>query len=269
MRLQRWLLQSTLCGLLLVILALGFEGSAFLAGERGGGIATPAQAQTLQDVDTALVVAADVSNSVDDRRYRLQMEGIAAALEDPGVISAILNGPRSAILFSIVAWSDRSEVALPWMRISSKEEAFAVAAHVRRLPRFGGEFTCMARMLRYVTDKVLPQLPVNAFRTVVDVSGDGKDNCNPRQPVGEVRDELAGYGTTINGLPILTGPDAGTLEAWYEKNVKGGPGSFILPANGFEDFGRAIRQKFVVEITAIDTPRAVDFAKSDRPSGRR
>ncbi|MEL7048325.1 MAG: DUF1194 domain-containing protein [Pseudomonadota bacterium] len=214
------------------------------------GLPSPLSAAApTRDVDTALVVAVDVSNSVDDARYRLQLKGIADALEDPGVISAILNGPRSAILFSIVAWSDRPEIALPWMMISSADEARAVAQRVRRLPRYGGEFTCMARMLRYVTDKLLPQVPVNAFRTVVDVSGDGKDNCNPDQPVAAIRDELAGYGTTINGLPILSGSQKTTLEQWYTDNVKGGVGSFILPANGFEDFGRAIRQKFVVEIT--------------------
>ncbi|MEO1544903.1 MAG: DUF1194 domain-containing protein [Pseudomonadota bacterium] len=216
----------------------------------------------MRDVDTALVVAVDVSNSVDDERYRLQLKGIADALEDPGVISAILNGPRSAILFSIVAWSDRPEIALPWMMISSADEARAVAARVRRLPRYGGEFTCMARMLRFVTDKLLPQTPVNALRSVVDVSGDGRDNCNPDVPVASIRDELVSYGTTINGLPILSGPQKGTLEQWYTDNVKGGPSSFILPANGFEDFGRAIRQKFVVEITYAPDLIERDFAQT-------
>lgn len=226
-----------------------------------GAVVSDAADAQMRDVDTALVVAVDVSNSVDEERYRLQLKGIADALEDPGVIGTILNGPRSAILFSIVAWSDRPQIALPWMMISSREEALAVAARVRALPRFSGEFTCMARMLRYVTDKVLTQVPVNAFRSVVDVSGDGKDNCNPDQPVAEIRDELTSYGTTVNGLPILTGGEARTLEEWYEKNVKGGPGSFILPADGFKDFGRAIRQKFVVEITLGPSLNGRGFAR--------
>lgn len=229
----------------------------------GPGLGVPqahAAASKLRDVDTALVLAIDVSNSVDEKRYRLQLNGIAAALQDEGVISAILNGPRSAILLKIVTWSDQPEVALPWIIIASKEDARAAAERVRRLPRYSGEFTCMARMLRYVTDKVLTQVPVNALRTVVDVSGDGQDNCNPRQPMALVRDELASYGTIINGLPILAGDQRLTLEAWYRQNVKGGPGSFILPADGFEDFGRAIRQKFVVEITGVEQPRQRDFA---------
>ena len=221
---------------------------------------TTADAQPFRDVDTALVIAVDVSNSVDDQRYQLQMDGIAAALEDPGVVAAILNGPRAAILVSVVTWSDRPEVSLPWMMISNRDEARAVAARVRALPRRGGEFTCMARKLRYVTDKVLTHIPVHAFRTVVDVSGDGRDNCNPGQSVAQLRDELVGYRTIVNGLPILSGGQKDTLEEWYETNVKGGPGSFILPADGFKDFGRAIRQKFVVEITFGPTPRPRFFA---------
>ena len=211
-----------------------------------------AQTQGMAPVDTALVVSVDVSNSVDDRRYRLQMEGIAAALEDQGVLQSILNGPRGGILFSMVTWSDRPELALPWVRIGSAEDAKKVAQMVRDLPRYGGQFTCMGRMLQFVSDKILPQVPTNSFRTVVDVSGDGKDNCNPRQPIRNVSDELAGYGTTVNGLPILEGNEAETLEGWYSENVKAGAGGFILPAKGFEDFGRAIRQKFVIEISGDD-----------------
>lgn len=223
----------------------------------------PARAQLLEPVDTALVVSIDVSNSVDDRRYKLQMEGIAEALEDPAVMDAILNGPRGGILISIVAWSDRPQIAVPWTRVGSREEALALAQRVRRLPRYGGQFTCLGRMLRFLTDKVLAQVPAETFRTVVDVSGDGRDNCNPDQPVPEIRDELTGYGTTINGLPILEGDEAETLEGWYTKNVKGGPAGFILPAKGFEDFGRAIRQKFVIEITgrSLPTRRTVAFGQ--------
>jgi uncharacterized protein DUF1194 len=208
--------------------------------------------QAYPPVDTALVIAVDVSNSVDEHRYRLQMNGIAKALEDPGVIGTILNGAQGAILVSIVTWSDRPQIALEWMRISSKEEAFAVAARVRGLPRISGEFTCLANMLRYLNDKVLPTVPARSLRKVVDVSGDGKDNCNSRVATPEIRDELVGYGTVINGLPILEGSEASTLENWYRDNVQGGPGSFILAAESFADFGRAIRQKFIVEISGVE-----------------
>ena len=180
----------TALGALLVI------GSAILA-------APPLVAQDAPPVDTALIVSVDVSNSVDDARYKLQMEGIAKALEDPGVIDAITGGSNGGILFSMVTWSDTPAAVVPWMRIASKADALAVARRVRSLPHQGGEFTCMTRMLRSVNDKIVPQIPAKASRIVVDVSGDGPDNCNADEPIEKVRDELVSNGVTINGLPIL------------------------------------------------------------------
>lgn len=200
-------------------------------------------------VDTALIVSVDVSSSVDERRYQIQLEGIAAALEDQGVLDAILSGPRKSILFSVVTWADRPKLSLPWVRIASRQDALVAALKVRTMRREGGDFTCLSKMLRFVTDKIVPQIPERASKVVVDVSGDGSDNCNAEEPAKAVRDEMNARGTTINGLPILEGREAATLESWYRENVMGGPGSFILPAQGFEDFGRAIRQKFVVEVS--------------------
>jgi hypothetical protein len=228
-----------------------------------------AYAASSDDVDTALIVAIDVSNSVDDERYKLQMEGIAQALEDPGVIEAIVGGAKGGILFSLVTWSDHATVNLPWTHIASEADAKAAARKVRSLPRQGGEFTCMARMMRIVSDKIVPQIPAKAVKVVLDVSGDGRDNCNSAEPIETVRDELVQYGVTVNGLPILSGagpevvtPGAAStqsylpaqqkldpLEEWFRGNVKGGPGSFVLPAYGYADFGRAIRQKFVLEVS--------------------
>jgi uncharacterized protein DUF1194 len=235
-------------------------------------LVTAAFAISGDEVDTALIVAIDVSNSVDDQRYKLQIEGIAQALEDPGVIQAIVGGAKGGILFSLVTWSDQPTVSVPWTHIASEADAKATAKRVRRLPRQGGEFTCMARMMRVVSDKIVPQIPAKAAKVVLDVSGDGKDNCNGQEPIEQVRDELVSYGVTVNGLPILEGgagpeivtPGAPTarsylpekqqqdpLEKWYSENVKGGPGSFVLPANGYADFGRAIRQKFVLEVSEL------------------
>lgn len=231
--LKRWI------GLAAVV-ALGFAaGSA------------PAQENKPGEVDTALVVSVDVSNSVDEHRYQLQMQGIASALEDPEVLDAILSGGKGGILFTLVTWADKPKVSVPWMRIASKAEAAAVADLVRKVPHQGGEFTCMGLMLRHLTDKVVTQIPTTATRIVIDVSGDGSDNCNPQEPVKTIRDELVGYNVTINGLPILEGREAGSLEAYYRENVMGGGGAFVLPAEGFGDFGRAIRQKFVVEVSGL------------------
>jgi hypothetical protein len=248
-----------------------------LVGSLAGNFALAAGSD---EVDTALIVAIDVSNSVDEQRYKLQMEGIAQALEDPGVIQAIVGGAKGGILFSLVTWSDQPTFNLPWTHIASEADAKAAARKVRALPRQGGEFTCMTRMMRVVSDKIVPQIPSKAAKVVLDISGDGPDNCNSTEPIGQVRDELVKYGVTVNGLPILTaeGPEMVTpgapssrsylpeqqkvhsLEQWFRDNVKGGPGSFVLPANGYADFGRAIRQKFVLEVSEAGSRSRREFA---------
>ena len=164
------------------------------------------------DVDTALVVSIDVSNSVDEHRYQLQLQGIAQALEDRTVTDAILSGAQGGILLSLVTWADRPQTAIPWARIRSREEALALAQRIRKLPRLSGEFTCVSRMLRYVSDKMVTQILEPATRVIVDVSGDGTDNCNPDELASAVRDELAASGVTVNGLPILEGDESGKLE---------------------------------------------------------
>ena len=233
-------------------------------------------------VDTALLVSVDVSNSVDEHRYKLQMEGIAKALEDQAVIDVILGGPNASILFGMVTWADRPQFVLPWTKISSAAEAKAIAAKVRKLPLQSGEFTCMTRMMRSVNDKIVTQIPAKATRIVVDVSGDGPDNCNAEEPIDAVRDELVQSNVTLNGLPILEGDPTEpvgegayrapgtsfdvaapkptpsgpvTLEQWYRAHVMGGVGAFVLPANGYNDFERAMRQKFVIEISGMTPPK--------------
>jgi hypothetical protein len=230
-------------------LALCAGAIAFLAAAEAQNAAPP------PEVDTALIVSVDVSNSVDEERYKLQMEGIAKALEDPEVLKAILNGPQGGILVAMVTWADKPRLSLPWQRIASAADAAAVAAKVRALPRQTGEFTCVSGMLRTISDKVVPQIPAKALRIIVDVSGDGRENCNPEEPPASVRDELAASGVTVNGLPILEGDEGPTLEQWYRDNIMGGPSSFILPAHGFGDFGRAIRQKFMIEISGQPLPK--------------
>lgn len=218
-------------------------------------------AQPQRHVDTALILAVDVSNSVDARRYRLQVDGIADALEDPAVQATILGGPRQSIAIGVILWADRPYFSIPWVRIASAADAIALAGKVRRLMRQSGEFTCVAQMMRFVADKITPQIPVRATRVVLDVSGDGRDNCNPEIAPAAVRDDLVAIGLTVNGLPILEGSQAATLASWYGENVIGGPGAFLLPARGFEDFGRAFRQKFMTEISELSNAPAPASAR--------
>lgn len=212
------------------------------------GVATAAAAGA-PGVDTALVLAVDVSSSVNEERFRLQMEGLAQALEEPAIQRAILGGPRGAVAITLVQWADRQDVTIRWLRIASVADAIKAAAMIRNAPRRPGDFTCAAAMLHHVAAKVLPALPGDADRLVVDVSGDGKDNCNPAVPAEAERDALVALDVTVNGLPILEGDEKDTIEDWYRRNVAGGPGSFVVPADGYADVGRAIRQKFLTEIS--------------------
>lgn len=263
--------------------------------ERGGGCAIlglgalvallvggpTATAQPLQPAAVALVVSVDVSQSVDDARFNLQMEGIAAALEDPEVVAA-MTGNAGGTFFTMVTWADRASSDVDWHRIATRADARAVAARVRATPRRGGEFTCLGEMFRTVAGRVIPALPAAAERIVVDVSGDGIDNCTDPESVRVKQAELLGAGVTINGLPILV-PDendvvgAGAyrapgyglratpltqervgLEQWYREYVVGGPGAFLLTASGYSDFARALRRKFVIEVSSIGNPLWID-----------
>jgi len=219
-------------------------------------LSTTAQS-TAARVDVALVLAVDISGSVDDGRFSLQMEGIARAFEDRDVQSTILSGPNAAILVTLVNWSQKPQIAIPWRVIAGRADATAFAADIRRAPRRAEDFTCMSAMLQVVEEKVLPLMPLPADRMVVDVSGDGRDNCNPPTPVDSLRDGLVADGATINGLPIKAGSEAATIAQWYQQHVIGGTAAFLLPANGYEDFGRAIRQKFIIEISGRNPETAV------------
>lgn len=186
-----------------------------------------------------------------------------------------LTGNAGGILFAMVTWSDRAHLALPWRRIASRRDALEAAALVRAVPRQEGDFTCLGQMMRTVTASVLPAMPVPAERIVVDVSGDGIDNCTDPDSLSTEREALLATGATINGLPILVpgendvvgagafrAPGYGlrptplhvaetTLDAWYRAHVVGGPGAFLLTAAGYGDFSRALRRKFVIEISAL------------------
>jgi hypothetical protein len=219
------------------------------------GLFDPARAAAAEAAafDLALVLAVDLSDSINPAQYQLQMAGIAQAFEDKDVQSAILSGRHGAILVTLVVWSDKPRIAIPWTPIGSTIEAVSFGERVRSLPRAAGNFTCMADALRFVGDRVLPMQPAAAERQIIDVSGDGRENCNPRKPLTAVRSDLLAEGVTINGLAILEGKGADTLDQWYADNVIGGPFSFVLPAEGYADFARAMRRKFIVEISMAST----------------
>lgn len=211
------------------------------------------QAAAADRVDTALVLAVDVSQSINVERYALQMAGIAKTFEDPEIQQMILSGPNRSMFVALVEWSNRAFVSIPWTLITSRKEAQTFADKVRHAPRADNQFTCMAQALQLVQDKVLPFLPARPDRTIIDVSGDGRDNCNTQPSIDAVRDEIVSAGVIINGLPILEGDEAGILEDWYTAHVIGGIGAFVVPALGFDDFERAMKRKFLTEVSTRST----------------
>ncbi len=129
-------------------------------------LAHPAVAETEQ-VDLALVLAVDVSESVDDARFTLQMDGIARALETREVQASVLSGPHQSMLIALVQWSNRPVLSLPWTLMTGGSDVRQFAARVRRLRRASNGFTCMSVALRSIADKVLTQLFFNYERIVV------------------------------------------------------------------------------------------------------
>jgi hypothetical protein len=128
-----------------LVLAISMAASPINSGR-----VLPAKAERGIDVDTALILAVDVSNSVNATRYRLQMEGIAQALEDTGVITAITSGPKGGITLALVTWADHAQLSISWRLVRSADEARAFAALIRQIPQITGEYTCTSRMFEMI-----------------------------------------------------------------------------------------------------------------------
>jgi hypothetical protein len=211
----------------------------------------PAAAAGDQPVDTALVIAVDVSLSVDAGRYDLQRDGTAAAIASPDFARAATSGPNGAIGITIMEFSDpdRQIPVVPWTRIASAADAQALADKVRQVHRSSSGLTAIANAL-LTADELFGEAPWPATRRVVDVSGDGMSNIGP--PIDEVRDKLVADGITINGLPILT--EEPWLETYYTLYLIGGPGAFVIVAQDLDSFADAMRRKLVAEVTVAQLP---------------
>ncbi|MEQ9643083.1 MAG: DUF1194 domain-containing protein [Alphaproteobacteria bacterium] len=205
---------------------------------------SPAEAQF--PVEVTLVLAVDASASVSYHEFDLQMRGIAAAFRDPAVIAAIEGVGPNGIAVSMLQWSGPEDMALAatWHQIRNAGEAdlFATAVDsAGRLPAATG--TAIGLAIRAARD-LLNNAPFAGVRRVIDVSGDGQANLGTLP--SQERDSTVAEGITVNGLAILN--EERQLDAYYERNVIGGPGSFVVVANTYRDFARAIRLKLLREI---------------------
>jgi len=221
--------------------------------------ARPALAEEGQ-VDLLLVLAADVSRSVDEKKFKLQRDGYAAAIADPRVVRAMTGGPAGRIALCFMEWASSGEqiVIIDWTSVGSEADARKISELIREAPRAFMGRTSISGAIDYSMG-LLGRSPFQAPRRVIDVSGDGTHNSG--RPVTVARDEAIAAGVTINGLVILsevplpTNPQhthpPGGLTAYYENNVIGGPGAFVLEAESFESFGQLMISKLIKEIASV------------------
>jgi hypothetical protein len=210
--------------------------------------ADTALAQTA--VDLQLVLAVDVSGSVNQARFELQKQGYVAAFRDARVLRAIRSGARGAIAVTMVQWTgpELQIQVVPWRLIGTQAAAAAFADAIDGAPRrlFGGG-TSISGAVDYGV-ALLGDSSYRGTRRVIDVSGDGSNNRG--RPAHLARDEAVRSNIGINGLPILAiEPD---LDRYYRDNVIGGPGAFMIAAESFETFADAILKKLITEIAAIE-----------------
>ena len=193
---------------------------------------------------TALLLSMDVSNSVDAGEYRIQMDGLAAALRDPQVIDGLtLSGGAVAVM----QWSGNNmqQLSIPWRRVSTAAEVLAVAAEVSQLPRaYIGANTALGEAMHVAIAAFEPVR--DCTRLVLDVSGDGSDNAGT--PPAVARQSAARQGITVNALAI-EGLGA-AITRYYEEQVIT-PDGFVETARGFTDYARAIRDKMRREVSQV------------------
>jgi hypothetical protein len=236
---------------------------AWLAGLSLTGLPRTVYAAEQMPVDLELLLAIDISGSIDADEARLQREGYARALLDKDVLKAIRGGIHGKIAIAYFDWSDsyvQSEI-LDWTLIQDEASARAVSQRLLDTQTRTARRTSISGAIHYA----IPRFgtgPYKGMRRVLDISGDGPNNDGDM--VDLARDKALAAGIVINGLPILNGkqntwgfPQLEDLDRYYEGCVIGGPGAFVVVAESFETFHEAVRRKLILEIaTAPAVPPA-------------
>lgn len=205
-------------------------------------------------VDLQLVLAVDISGSIDEDEARLQRDGYVKALTHPAVMAAIHTGALKRIAVTYVEWAGDpyQEILADWAVIHDPESAQRFADEIAAQPVDTAQWTSISAAIRFGMD-MFHMSPYQSRRRVIDISGDGANNQG--SPITPMRARALAAGYVINGLPIINGrpsrygmPPLPYLDKYYKTCVIGGPGSFLIVANGFRDFARAIRRKLILEI---------------------
>jgi hypothetical protein len=221
-------------------------------------------------VDVELVIAVDVSYSMDPEEQALQREGYVQALTSREFMQALREGANGKIAITYFEWAGQfdQKVIMPWRLIEGPESADSVAAEVAAAPYRRASRTSISGGLLFAKP-LLDHSGYRGLRRVIDVSGDGANNAGAL--IVPTRDDVLAAGITINGLPImLKRPARGTmdienLDVYYEDCVIGGPGAFVVPIHERKQFIEATRTKLVLEISGREPEPRVIPASADKP----
>jgi hypothetical protein len=263
---NRWL---SLTALAVVATVGGFAGWAWAQ----GGVKAAQGAQSAQsdtEVDIELVLAVDVSYSMDPDEQALQRNGYVAALRSREFLDALKHGAHGRIAVTYVEWAGVTDqtILMPWRLIDGSESAAAVADEIARAPYRRAYRTSISGALTFAAAQ-FANSGYHGIRRVIDVSGDGANNQGP--PVVVIRDEVVARGITINGLPIMLKQpapgsiDIDNLDVYYEDCVMGGAGAFVVPIKEPEQFKEATRTKLVLEIAGLEQRSRLMPASAEAP----
>lgn len=256
-------------------------GAVLVAGAIAGGdvasIAAPRPSLQVSEakpdpvVDVELVLAVDVSYSMDMEELAIQREGYAQAIVSKEFLAALKTGPTGKIAVTYFEWaaSTDQKVIIPWRVIDGPESADAVAAEIMKTPIRRASRTSISGAI-YFAMPLFEENALHGLRRVIDISGDGPNNNGV--PVTLARDEAVSKGIVINGLPIMAKEpsystmDIENLDLYYEDCVVGGPGSFVVTIKERDKFKEAIRTKLVMEVAGlVPEPRAIPVAGPREP----
>jgi hypothetical protein len=221
-------------------------------------------------VDVELVLAVDVSYSMDPEEQALQREGYVQALTSREFLSALREGANGKIAVTYFEWAGANDqkIVVPWRVIDGPESADAFAADIAKAPYRRASRTSISGALQFGR-ALFDNSGYRGLRRVIDVSGDGANNAGAL--VALTRDETVAAGVTINGLPVMLKRaslgyvDADELDVYYEDCVIGGAGAFVIPIRDRSEFVKATRTKLILEVAGREPDMRVIPANADKP----
>jgi hypothetical protein len=233
-------------------------------------------------VDLELVLAVDISRSMDEDEHALQRDGYVSAFRHKDVINALTSGPQGRIAVTYLEWANGARQVIPWTIIDGAEAANEFAERLAAEPIYGDRRTSISTAL-YEAERLIRENGITSYRQVIDVSGDGANNSGGA--VEEARDFVLSRKININGLPILLHKDGRggfngggnawgmvdipNLDRYYKHCVIGGDGAFIAPVFDLKQLSATIRKKLVLEIANLEVePLAAPVQYADAQPAR-